>query len=101
MNLTFSVSGELEQIVRHFDHIKWTEIARKAIREEAEKLKKLEILQKYVERKPISEAEWKWMDEIDWHPVDERNYKPGFAEKAIKQAAAKGKKIKSLDDLLK
>ena len=58
MNITLSVSGELETLVKSHRQIKWTEIAREAIRTEAERMKKLEILQKYMERAPITQEEW-------------------------------------------
>ncbi|MFH1256835.1 MAG: hypothetical protein V1494_06105 [Candidatus Diapherotrites archaeon] len=101
MNITLSVSGELESLVKGHQNIKWTEIARNAIREEAEKLRKVEILQKYLERKPISAEEWKWMDEMDWHPVDAMNYKPEFVKEVQNAGKSKSRKIKSLSELLK
>ncbi|MBI2529750.1 MAG: hypothetical protein HYW05_01230 [Candidatus Diapherotrites archaeon] len=101
MNITLSVSGELETLVKSHRQIKWTEIAREAIRKEAKRMKKLEILQKYMERKPITEEEWDWMDEIDWHPVDEMNYKPEFVKEAMQASKSRPKRIKSLDELLK
>ena len=101
MNITLSVSGEVEQLVKDNRQIKWTEIAREAIKKEAEQLKKLHILQKYMEKKPISEEEWAWMDKIDWHPVDEANYKPQFVKAAVASGKVKSTKVKSLGDLLK
>ncbi len=103
MNVTLSISGELEQVVKSHKHIKWTEIARAAMRQEAEKLKKLEILQKYMEKKPLSEEEWRWMDNIDWHPVDEMEYKRQFIEemkRLEKEPTIKVKNIKKFFEKL-
>ncbi len=101
MNITLSVSGELEDSVKTHKHIKWTEIAREAMREEVERLKKLEALQKHLEKKPISRQEWHWMEKIDWHPVDEMKYKEKFVKESLKAGKEKPKKVKSLDELLK
>jgi len=101
LNITLSVSGETEQIVKKNKHVKWTEIARCAIKEEAEKQKKLQILGEYLDKKPISKDKWAWMEKNDWHPVDEMEFKPEFVERIIKTKNQKGKKINSLDELLK
>lgn len=101
MNITLSVSGELEQAVRKNQQIKWTEVARNAMKEEAEKLMKLQILQKYLERKPISEEEWAWMEKADWHPVDEKDYKERFVEDVLKACKGKTEKIKSIGEIFK
>ena len=89
MNLTMSISGGLEQIVKENRHIKWTEIARSAIKEEAIKMKKMELLAKYLDKKTISGEEWRLMEKIDWHPADEIEFKDGFVQDVIK--ASKGK----------
>ena len=101
MNITLSVSGETEQVVKKNRHIKWTEIARNAIKEEAEKQKKLQILESYLDKKPISRTKWDWMKKNDWHPVDEMEFKPEFIERMAKSKNQKRIKINSLDELLK
>lgn len=101
MNVTLSVSGALEEAVRGHKEIKWTEIARKAMGEEAERLRKLEALGKYLDKKPISREEWGWMEKADWHPVDEMKYKPEFVKQALKAAKGKTIKVKNIGELLK
>lgn len=101
MNITLSVSGELESLIKNYKHIKWTEVARNAMAEEAIKLQKLEILQKYLEKREISDEEWAWMDKIDWHPVDEKNYKPEFVKRVLATANSKSRKIKNFEELFK
>ncbi len=96
-----SISGGLEELVKEYKHIKWTEIARNAIREKAIKLKKLEILEKYLEKKHINKEEWAWMDEIDWHPIDEKEYKPEFVKDVLNADKSRSKKVERLEDLLK
>ena len=99
MNLTMSLSGAEEEIVKTNRHIKWTEIARKAIREEAIKLKKMELLSKYLDKKPITAQEWKLMDKIDWHPVDEVELKDSFVKDIIKASRGKSTKVNSIKEL--
>ncbi len=96
-----SISGGLEELVKEYKHIKWTEIARNAIREEAVKLKKIEILEKYLEKKPISKEDWLWMDKIDWHPVDEKEYNSKFVKTVLDSDKSRSKKVECLEDLLK
>lgn len=99
MNLTMSLSGEEEQIVKGNRHIKWTEVARKAIREEALKLKKLQLLSRYLDKKPISAEEWRLMDKIDWHPVDEIELKDSFVKEILKASRGKSAKVKHIKEL--
>ena len=99
MNLTMSITGEEEQVVKSNRHIKWTEIARKAIREEAIKLRKLEMLSKYLDKKPITAQEWRLMDKIDWHPADEIELKDDFAKRVIRASREKTRKVNSISEL--
>lgn len=99
MNLTMSLSGEEEEIVKRNRHIKWTEIARKAIREEAVKVRKLEMLSKYLDKKPITGDEWRLMEKIDWHPVDEIELKESFVGQVLKASREKTRKVNSIGEL--
>ena len=99
MNLTMSISGELEQVLKENRHIKWTEIARSAIKEEALKMKKMGLLAKYLDKKPISGDEWRLMEKIDWHPVDEIELKESFVSQVLKAGREKSKRINSRNEL--
>ena len=99
MNITLSVSGELEQLVRSHPEVKWTAIARSAMEEKAGKLMKLEILRKYLDKEAFTEIEIQWMDENDWHPVDEKQLKQSFITSIEKAKKEKGKKLSSVDEL--
>ncbi len=94
-----SISGETEQIVMSNKQIKWTEVARRAIREEAIKLKKMELLAKYLDKKPITAQEWALMEKMDFHPVDEVELKDGFARHVLKARSQKGRKANSVKEL--
>lgn len=99
MNITLSVSGELEKLIKEHPEIKWTELARKGMLSEAENLKKLWLLRKFVDKEPISEDDFKWMDEHDWHPVDEMELKPEFVKVVQKRSKGKFRRINSIKDL--
>ncbi|MBM3229524.1 hypothetical protein FJZ26_03770 [Candidatus Parvarchaeota archaeon] len=78
VNITLSVSDTLRLEMNRHNDIRWSEVARNAIVEKIKQLRKLEILRKYVEKEPFSDADLRWMDENDWHPVDERPMKKTF-----------------------
>lgn len=101
MNITLSVSGELEKLIRKHPEIKWTEIARQGMLSEAGKLHKLELLRKFVDKEPISEEDFSWMDEHDWHPVDEMELRPEFVKEVQKRSKGKFRRINSIKDLFK
>ena len=102
MNITLSVSGELEKLIKEHPEIKWTELARQGMLSEAGKLKKLELLRKFIDKEPISEEDFRWMDEHDWHPVDEMEFRPEFVKESLR-ISKKGKfrKVKKVSDLFK
>jgi len=99
-NITLSVPQNLRiEMDKHSD-IRWSEVARNAILEKIIHLRKLEILRKYVDKEPIPEKDWEWMDEHDWHPVDELPMKKSFI--ASLKASRKEKSYPfSLSDLKK
>jgi hypothetical protein len=99
LNITLSVSGETEEVVKKNRHIKWTEIAREAIADAAERQKKLLVLESYLDKKPISKKDWEWMEKNDWHPADEMELKQDFIEKMSNKKKQKIRKISSLDEL--
>ena len=58
-NITLSISDELQHIVKEHNEIKWSEIARRAIWEQARRLK---LMDKLVEKSKFSEND---IEEID------------------------------------
>lgn len=99
-NLTLALPQEVIEEMKHHPDIKWTQVAREALVKKAEHLRKLDILSKYLEHKAFSEEDLKWMDENDWHPVDEAQLKKSFVDKMEKISGHKTRKIGSLKDLL-
>ncbi|MCX6768349.1 MAG: hypothetical protein NTY83_00680 [Candidatus Micrarchaeota archaeon] len=62
--------------------------------------RKKELIRKYEKKEPFTKADEKWMDENDWHPVDEKPMKPSFI-KELKRISKEGKfiRIKNIRDL--
>jgi hypothetical protein len=96
MNLTLSIPKELEKELLEKPYIKWTEIARNAIRKEAILLKKKEIFEKYAKSQKITKEEQEFMEKIDWHPVDELPIKKEYAEKLLKKSKTTSKNINEI-----
>jgi len=70
-NITLSIPDAIRaQMDQHTD-IKWSEVAKNAIAAKVVELRKLSILRKYMDKEPIPDSDWAWMDAHDWHPVDE------------------------------
>ncbi|PIU21090.1 MAG: hypothetical protein COT15_04010 [Candidatus Diapherotrites archaeon CG08_land_8_20_14_0_20_34_12] len=82
MNITMSVSGDLEKGIRKYPHIKWTEVARKAMTEELGKVRKLEILQKFIDKEKFSDEDEEWMNRNNWHPIEQLALNPKFIKEA-------------------
>jgi hypothetical protein len=98
-NVTLYVPDEVKQKMDTHSEIKWSEVVRKAVLEKLEELKKLEILRKYVEKEPFTDADLKWMDENDWHPVDESQMQLGFVDEVKKRGKGKFIKAAKVEDL--
>jgi hypothetical protein len=99
-NITLSVSESLRMEMDKHSDIRWSEVARNAILEKMIQLRKHEILRKYIDKEPISEKDWAWMDENDWHPVDELPMKPAYI-KSLKAAMKAPTKKTTIDELFK
>ena len=74
VSIVVPVPEEFLTEVRHFSWVSWSEIAKEA-------LLKREIFEGFVKTGSISDAEWKFCEEIDWHPVDELPMKESFIKK--------------------
>ncbi len=102
MNITLSIDKNLEAIIKESKYIKWTEIARDAIREKAIELKKEELFNRYMKKEKLSDKAHKWMEEIDWHPVDELELKDVFVKEIKKiKIENKNRKITKIKDINK
>lgn len=94
VSVTLSVTDEFKEQLKHFQWVNWSEIAKEETR------KKL-IFEKYMQTKDISDEDWKFCDEIDWHPVDELPVKKEYLEKLDKIRKEKSIKVNSVSDIFK
>lgn len=93
-SVTLSVTEQFKEQIKHFAWVNWSEIARE------ETMKKL-IFEKYLQTGEVSDKDWKFCEEIDWHPVDELPLKEEFIEKLKKIKKEKSIKVSSVSDIFK
>jgi hypothetical protein len=98
-NVTLYVPDEVKQKMDAHSEIKWSEVVRKAVLEKLKQLKKLELLRKYVEKEPFTDNDLRWMDENDWHPVDEQQMKLGFVQDTKQRSKGKFVKAEKAKDI--
>jgi hypothetical protein len=97
-NITLYLPDDVKEQLDAHSEIRWSEIARQALIEKLEEITKLEILKKYIEKQPFTEEDFAWMDEHDWHPVDEKGVKLSFIKELDKREKHKSVKAKSIDE---
>jgi hypothetical protein len=93
-SVTLSVTDQFKEQLKHFQWVNWSEIAKEETR------KKL-IFEKYMRTREISDEDWRFCEEIDWHPVDELPIKPEYIEKLKKIKKEKSIKVSSVSDIFK
>lgn len=93
-SVTLSVTTQFKEELKHFSWVNWSEIARE------EAMKKL-IFEKYMQTGKLSDEDWEFCDEIDWHPVDELPIKEKFIQKLKKAKKENSIKISSISDIFK
>ncbi len=70
------------------------------VKELDETLMKLQLIRKYENKIPFTKSEKEWMEEHDWHPLDERAFKPEFVKQLLsgkgKSRVVKAKNVKDI-----
>ena len=92
-NITLSINDVLKMQMERYDEVRWSEVAKKAITQKLYEMRKVEILQKYLEHAPFSAEDLTWMDENDWHPVDERPMRKEFVREVQKERGRPGRRM--------
>lgn len=98
-NVTLYVPDNVKRQMDAHSDIRWSDVVRQAILSKINELRKLELLRKYVEKEPFSDDDLRWMDENDWHPVDERQMKLSFVKEVAKRGKGRVIKAKSVNDI--
>jgi len=92
VSVTIALSDFLKTMVKNLPWINWSEFARQ------ESLKKI-IFERYIKTKDLSDDDWKFCEEIDWHPVDELPMKKEFVKKLEAAKKERGIKYNSVSEL--
>lgn len=98
-NITLYLPDTVKKEVDVHSDVRWSEVVRQAIINKLRELKKLDLLRKYVEKEPFTQEDLAWMDENDWHPVDERQMKLSFVKEIEKRGRGRIVKAKSVGEL--
>ena len=94
VSVTLSVTDVFKEQLKHFQWVNWSEIAKEETR------KKL-IFEKYLKTKEVSDEDWEFCDERDWHPVDELPIKKEYLEKFKNIQKEKSIKVDSVSEIFK
>jgi len=98
-NITLYVPEKVKERMNAHSEIRWSEVVRQAINQKLIETRKLELLKKYVEKEAFTDQDLHWMDEQDWHPVDEQQMKLSFIKDVQKRSKGKFVKAKSVREL--
>ncbi|HLD07315.1 MAG TPA: hypothetical protein VJC16_07350 [Candidatus Nanoarchaeia archaeon] len=93
-SVTLSVSEDFKKQLRRFPWVNWSEIARE------EALKKL-ISEEYAKTGSLTDDEWEFCEQIDWHPVDELPIKEEMKREIEKRKKEKPIKLRSLSEIFR
>jgi hypothetical protein len=91
-SVTLSLPEKLKSELEHFDWVNWSSVARLELR-------KKRIFEEYIKTGELSDKDWKFCEETDWHPVDELPLKGGFLKELEKAKREKPIKLKSAEDI--
>jgi len=80
VNMTLAIPEELHELMKKHPEIKWTEVARKAINEQAEKMKKLEWMNNALKNSNLTEKDAELIGE---------DLKKKILERLLKEKAAR------------
>ena len=93
-SISFPVDDNEFSLLNRYSWVNWSESAR-------EKLNKRRIFEEYIKTRKLSPKDEEFCEAMDWHPVDELQYKKSFIEKSLKAKKEKAVKAKGFSDLFK
>jgi hypothetical protein len=98
-NITLYVPENVKKEMDTHSDISWSDVVRQAILSKINELRKLTLLRKYVEKEPFSDDDLRWMDDNDWHPVDERQMSLSFVKDVQNQSKGRFIKARSVSEI--
>ena len=94
VSITVPLEPELKKELSMFRWINWSEVGR-------EELIKKDIFERYLKTGEVTDKDWKFCEEIDWHPVDELPMKEGFIKELEKARQEPSIRLNSVEELFK
>jgi len=94
VSVTVAITEDAKEELKSLGWVNWSELAR-------EDAKKKVIFDNYMRTGKITDEEWKFCEEIDWHPVDELPLKESYKKELEKARAEKSIKVKAISDIFK
>ncbi len=91
-SVTLTVSDKTKEELNSFAWVIWSEVA-------GEEFRKKGIFEEYLKTGEVSDDDWKFCEEIDWHPVDELPLREEFIKKLEKARKEPSIKLKSVSDI--
>jgi archaellum biogenesis ATPase FlaH len=88
VSLTIPLEESVLKKMEHFGWVNWSEVAR-------EEIIRKEIFERYLKNGKITDEDWIFCDNMDWHPVDELPVKKEYVTKLKKISKAASKKMNS------
>ena len=92
VSITIPLEPELKEDLKHFVWVNWSEVGR-------EELLRKVIFDKFIATGQISDKDWEFCEQIDWHPVDELPMKKDFIKRIESARKEKSIKLKSVSDI--
>ena len=94
VSVTVTITEDAREELKSLGWVNWSELAR-------EEAKKKVIFDNYMKTGKITDEEWKFCEEIDWHPVDELPMKEEHIKRMQQALKEKPIRVKSVSDIFK
>jgi hypothetical protein len=94
VSLTVSLEPELKKELLNFLWINWSEVGR-------EQILKKDIFDRYIKSGELTDRDWEFCEQIDWHPVDELPSISEHVELLKKSLKETGKTYNSTEEFWK
>ena len=98
-NVTLYVPENVKKEMTRHAEIRWSEVVRQALINKLREIRKLDLLRKYLEKEPFTAEDLAWMDENDWHPVDEKQMKAAFIRESARRSKKRAIKVKTAGEI--
>ncbi len=89
--ITVPLEAEFRERLSRFFWVNWSEVGR-------EEVLKREIFDRYIKTGTLSDKDWKFCEEIDWHPVDWLPVREEFVKRLEKARKETPIRFNSVDE---